>query len=339
MNQFTRREFLQYAAILGLIATAIALLEGCGFISTPTPVQVRRIGFLSAGFPPSGPSSFSDAYRQKLRQLGWTEGQNIIFEFRYAEGNNDRLPILAAELVSIPVDVIVADSTLAALPSKEATRTIPIVMYSGDALGTGIVTSLAHPGGNVTGVSGMTAGISGKRLELLKEAVPGLSRVAILWDAAGPAPALAFKETEVAARAFGVPLQSLEVRGPTPNFASAFEAATGEHANALIVISNRLTERYIKEIVELAAKHRLPAMYYNTEWTNAGGLISYGPNDLDLLLYTATFVDKILKGAKPADLPVEQPTRFDFIINLKTAKALGLTLPQSILAQATEVIQ
>ena len=302
------------------------------------PVKIPRIGILS-------PSPFSDrphlyeALRQGLRDLGYVEGQNIAFEFRSAEDRAERLPDLAAELVRLRVDVIVAVGTPGPVAARQATKTIPIVMpAAGDPVATGLVASLARPGGNVTGLSILAPELGGKRLQLLKEAVPKVSRVAILWNAANPYPALVLRETEAAARTLGVQLQSLEVRGPD-DFGRAFEAATKGRAGALITVEDPLTTSHRIPIADFAAKRRLPTMHGVREFVDAGGLMSYGTNLADLYRRAATYVDKILKGAKPADLPVEQPTKFELVLNMKTAKALALTFPPSILIRADQVIQ
>ena len=275
-----------------------------------------------------------------LRELGYVEGKNLTFERRYAEDRLDRLPELAAELVSLKVDVIMAAGTLAPLAAKRATSTIPIVMMAaGDPVGSGLVASLAHPGGNVTGMSLMAPDLGGKRLELLKELLPGISRVAILWNAANPYSALVFKETAGAAETLGVELQSLEIREPT-DIDGALEAATGQHADALITVEDPLTMDLRKKIAEFAARPRDCRQYQASECSPIQeSLMSYGADLGDIIRRSAVYVDKILKGAKPSDLPVEQPTKFELVINLKTAKSLGLTIPPLILARADEIIE
>jgi putative ABC transport system substrate-binding protein len=300
------------------------------------PQRVRRIGYLS---PSRGVPQISAQFVQDLRQLGWIEGKNVLFEFRYGENDADRLARMAAELVRLNVDVIVAAGTLGPLAAKRATETIPIVMASaGDPLGSGLVASLARPGGNVTGMSLMAPDLGGKRLEILKEMLPALSRVAVLWNAANPYPALVFRETESAARKLGIEVHSVEVRAPG-DFDGALETAVRQHASALITVEDPLTMNYRNQIAEFAAKNRLPAIYGLREYVEAGGLISYGARLADLMRRAAGYVDKIFKGAKPADLPVEQPTKFELVINLKTANALGLTVPDKLLAIADEVIE
>jgi putative ABC transport system substrate-binding protein len=298
--------------------------------------KVYKIGVLSAGSSETGGRSIvADAFRQ----LGYVEGKNLTFERRYAEDRLDRLPGLAAELVSLEVEVIMAVGTLAPLAAKQATSTIPIVMMSaGDPVGSGLVASLAHPGGNVTGMSLMAPDLGGKRLELLKELLPELSRVAILWNAANPYSALVFKETVGAARTLGVELQSLEIREP-PDIDGALEAAVGQHADALITVEDPLTSDLRKKIAEFATDHRLPTISGLKVFADSGALMSYGADLADVLRRSAVYVDKILKGAKPSDLPVEQPTKFELVINLKTAKSLGLTIPALLLARADEVME
>ena len=321
-------------------------LAGTGVVLLATPLvaeaqqaaKVPRIGYLSP-LSPSSDSIRIEAFRQGLRDLGYVEGQNIAIEYRYAEGKFDRLPDLAAELVRLKVDVIVASSTPGTLAAKNATSTIPIVMTaSADPVPTGLISSLARPGGNITGLSLLSGELCGKRLDLLKEVVPKLSRVAVLLDPANPASLLQLRETEAAAKVLGVQLQPLEVRGPNPDFEKAFQATTRGRAGALITPDDAVILFYRTRIVDFAAKNRLPAMYGFRELVDAGGLMSYTANRSHLFQRAATYVDKILKGAKPGDLPVEQPTKFELVINLKTAKALGLTIPPSVLRLADEVI-
>ena len=299
--------------------------------------KVPRIGCLVGGSR-SSQSAREDAFRQGLRELGYVEGQNIIVEYRFAEGKLDKLPELATELAISKVDVIVAQAPAAVRAAKNATSTIPIVMaHGGDPVAQGFVASLARPGGNVTGLSNFSAELSGKRLELLKEAFPKVSRVAVIWNPDAPGPVLAFKELEIAAKALKVQLQSLQVRGPN-DFEGAFQAAR-KRAGSLVVIQDVVTVTYLKRIVDLAAKNRVPAIYMEKEFTEAGGLMSYGPSQPDMFRRAATYVDKILRGTKPADLPVEQPTKFELVINLKAAKQIGLTIPPNVLARADKVIK
>ena len=297
--------------------------------------KIYTVGSLTAGAPIPGITTLGDT----LRELGWIEGKNIAFERRYAENRLDRLPALAAELVDLKVDVIVAAGTLAPLAAKRATTTIPIVMTAaGDPVGSGLVPNLARPGGNVTGLSLMVPDLGGKRLELLKELLPRMSRVAVLWNAANPYPALVFKETERAAQTLGIAVQSLEVQEPN-DFGHAFEAAERHQPDALIMVEDPLTIDFRKQIADFALTHRLPAMNGFRQFVDAGGLMAYGASLSDLLRRAAGYVDKILRGAKPSDLPVEQPTKFELIINLKTAKALGIENPPMLLARADELIE
>ena len=302
--------------------------------------KVRRIGFLG-GRTPSDMSPFLDTFRQGLRELGWVEGQNIVIDYRYAEGTFARLPDLAAELVRLKVDIIVAQPLPAAVAAKNATETIPIVMISGgaDPVGLGLIATLARPGGNVTG-SSYSAGqeLTGKQLQLLKETVPKVRRVAILSNPANPGHSPAIRDVNVSARMLGVQLQLLEARGPN-EFDGAFAAMAKERVGALLVLSDGIFSLHRTRLADLAAKSRLPAAYGNRENVEAGGLMSYGPSLRDFYRQAARYVDKILKGAKPAELPVEQPTKFELVINLKTAKALGLTIPQPLLQRADEVLQ
>jgi putative tryptophan/tyrosine transport system substrate-binding protein len=298
--------------------------------------KIRTIGILNAG---SAGVPSAVVLPDALRELGWIEGKNIVFERRYAENRVERLPELAAELVRLNVDVIVGLGTLAPLAAKRATTTIPIVMTAaGDPLGSGLVASLARPGGNVTGMSLMAPDLGGKRLELLKELLPRLARVAVLWNAANPYPALVFKETQAAGRTLGIEVQSLEVRDPR-DFDGAFEALRRQRPDALITVEDPLTFNYMKLIADFAAGQRLPTLHGFREDVAAGALMSYGANLADLFRRAAGYVDKILRGAKPADLPVQQPTKFELVINLRTAKVLGLTVPPSLLARADEVIE
>jgi putative ABC transport system substrate-binding protein len=320
----------------------ITLLGGAAAAAWPLAVQAQqaqklyRIGLLSPGF--GGVPRLLGAFTEGLRQLGWIEGQNFIFERRNAEWL-DRMPQLAEELVNLDVDVIVAGGTLPPLAAKRVTATIPIVMTgAGDPLGSGLVASLARPGGNVTGLSLMVPDLGGKRLEMLKEFAPSISRVAVIWNAASPYSARVFGETKEVAQRLGLEVQSIEMRVPA-DFDYALEAATEQRANALVAVEDPLTIAYRKTIVDFAAKNRLPAIYGLREFADVGGLIVYGANLADLHWRAAGYVDKIFKGAKPADLPVQQPTKFELMINLKTAKALGLDVPPTLLARADEVIE
>jgi putative ABC transport system substrate-binding protein len=279
-----------------------------------------------------------EAFRQGLRELGYVEGQNIAIESRWTEGKDDRLPALAADLVRSKVDVIVAETGAATRAAQQATRTIPIVMsLVNDPVGSGLVASLARPGGNVTGLTIMSPDLVGKQLELLKEVVPKVSRVALLRHPDNPASAAQLREAEAAAQALGVRLQTLEARSPQ-EIDGAFAAMTRERAGALLVIPDTLFWSQRRQIVDLAVKRRLPSIRIGEAYAEAGGLMSYGPSYRDLERRAASYVDKILKGANPADLPVAQPTKFELVINLKTAKAIGLTIPQPLLQRADQII-
>ena len=299
--------------------------------------KVYRVGFMwdSLGMFPGA----IEGFRRGLRDLGWVEGQNIVVEYRWSEGRFDRLPDQAGELVRLKVDVIVAPSSIYAEAAKRATSTIPIVFVShADPIGSGHVASLARPGGNITGLALMMTETNAKGLELLKEAVPGLSRVAVLWDPATPSHKPGLNAVEVMGRALGLRLQTVAVRSAT-EFDSAFSAIIRERAGAVLVLSTPLFIAGARRLAELAMKHKLPTMFGPKVHAEAGGLLSFGPDRVDLFRRGAIYVDKILKGAKPADLPVQQPTKFELVINLKTAKALGLNIPQSLLIRADEVIQ
>jgi putative tryptophan/tyrosine transport system substrate-binding protein len=323
-------------------ATAVVLLLLSAFLNTAAaqpPEKVPRVGYLLGGSH-SDPQRqrLLEAFRQGLRELGYMEGQNIAIESRWAEGKDDRFPALAADLVRSKVDVIVAGSGAATQAAQQATRTIPIVMSTvADPLGSGLVASLARPGGNVTGMTVMSPDVAGKQLQLLKEVVPKLSRVALLTNPDNPSSARSVREAEAAARALGVRLQSLEARNPQ-EIDGAFAAITRERAGALLILPDVIFLSQRRQMAELATKRRLPAVYGVREYAEAGGLMAYGANYVDLVRRAATFVDKILKGAKPGDLAVEQPTKFELVINLRTAKAIGLTIPPSLLQRADEII-
>jgi putative ABC transport system substrate-binding protein len=302
--------------------------------------KIARIGYLVSNLATS--PHLTEAFRQGLRDLAYVEGRNVVIEYRDAEGKLERLPALAAELVALKVDVILVGNAVTALAAKQATKTIPIVFAGvADPVGSGLVTSLARPGGSVTGLSNFGAELVGKCLELLTQAVPGVSRVAVLWQPGGLGERTEkdmLKGADVAARALGVRLQLVEARGPD-DFDRAFSDMTRARAGALSVLPSLMFFNERRRLVDLAAKNRLPAVYQVREFVDAGGLMAYGPSVADLFRRAATYVDKILKGAKPADLPVEQPTRFELVISLKTAKALGLTIPPLLLGRADEVIQ
>jgi putative ABC transport system substrate-binding protein len=308
------------------------------FIEAQQPKKVPQVGVLLA-LSHSAISDRIQAFREGLRDLGYTEGKAISVEYRYADGKFERLPDLATELVRLKVDVIVTGGPTATRPAKKATATIPIVMAQDtDPVGNGFVTSLARPGGNITGLSNYHPDLSGKQLELLKEIVPRLTRVAVLGNSKEPGNAQSLKETKLAETALKLELQYLDVRDPQ-DIETAFHAAIKERADALLVLSSPIATSHRIQFAQLAIKNRLPIMYQVSESAEAGGLVTYGVSTADLWRRSATYVHKILKGTKPADLPVEQPTKFELVINLKTAKQIGLTIPGSVLAQADKVIK
>ena len=303
--------------------------------------KVPRIGFLTTGSAADPLNALSrDAFRQGLRNLGYVEGKNINFEHRYAEGRSERLPDLAEELVRLKVDILVGTDSSAARAAKNATTTIPVIFTTGaNPVATGLVASLARPGGNVTGVTTNSPELVGKRLELLKEAVPKVSRIAFLMPADSATIRAMFDDAQGAAKALGVQFQLVEVRAPNPDFEGAFRTMIKDRIGGLVTEGPPLISSNRKKILQLTAQHRIPAIHTEQEWANAGGLMSYGANRVEPYRRVTVYVDKILKGAKPADLPVEQPTKFEFVINLKTAKALNLTIPQSVLFRADKVIK
>jgi putative tryptophan/tyrosine transport system substrate-binding protein len=303
--------------------------------------KVRRIGMLSP-YSPADSALWYAAFRQALRDLGWIEGKNIGIEYRYAEGKRDRVPDLMAELVGLKAEVIVTAITVDALIAQKAAKAIPaipvVIAAWSDPMASGMVESLARPGGNITGLSQMSYELSGKRLELLKEMVPKLSRVAVLWSPLSTTSKSIWKDLQLPARQLGVQLHSLEVRSPD-EFDKAFEDASKARAGALLILASPVIVTYLKRIADLASKSRLPSIFQWTEFADAGGLATYGPDRADLFRRAAIYVDKILKGAKPGDLPIEQPTKFEMVINMKTAKALGVKIPNSILVRADKVIE
>ena len=317
---------------------AVVILASVNLAEAQQPKKVPRIGILFVSFPSSTPARY-EGFRQGLRELGYVEGKTIVIESRYAEGKVDRLPALLDELVRLKVDVIVTTGPSATRAAKEASVTIPIVMSVDiDPVGSGFVASLARPGGNITGLSSLSSELSGKRLELLKEIVPGLARVTVLGTSTVPGNAQALRDTELAAPAFKVKLQYLDVLDGK-NIEAAFHAASKERSDGVLVLTGRVLNFHRPQVVELAVKSRLPAIYNTPEFVEAGGLVSYAANTNDLYRRAATYVDKILKGAKPADLPVEQPTKFELLINLKAAKQIGLTIPPNVLVRADKVIK
>ena len=301
--------------------------------------KVPRIGYLVQNYAETSQRPLA-AFREGLRELGWVEGKNIVIEVRFAEGSVDQLPALVSELIRVKVDIIVAGSSGATWAAKNATQSIPIVMAaSANAPGEGLVASLAHPGGNITGMTFLAGPeIAGKQLQLLKEVAPAASRVAVLTNPTNRAHVAFVREVQLAARSLGAQVQVLDARNPD-QLDSAFAAMTREHAAALLVLTDSMLVGQRQRVANLAARSRLPALYSQREFVDAGGLVSYGPSLSDMFRRAATHVDKILRGGKPSDIPVEQPTKFELVINLKTAKALGLTVPQSLLLRADEVIQ
>jgi putative ABC transport system substrate-binding protein len=323
--------------VFALVASlALGIISAAPAADAQPPTKIPRIGLLGSESPPA---QYLEAFRLGLSELGYVEGRNIVIEYRWGQGRSDQLADLAAELVRLKVDLIVAVYTPAARAAKQATVTIPIVMASsGDPVAMGLVASLARPGGNITGLSALAPELMGERLELLKEAVPKVSRVAVLLAPENPTHPIYWRALQVAAPRLRVQLQSMEVPGPS-EFEATFSKMTKERAGAVLVLLDALFLTHQRRIVELAARTRVPALYPVREFVEGGGLMAYGPNQPDLLRRAAAYVDKILKGAKPSELPIEQPTKFELIINLKTAKALGLTIPQSILVRADEVIK
>jgi putative ABC transport system substrate-binding protein len=324
-----KAKFLPYA-LLALILTTIHLAEA------QQPKKIPRIGVLFRGGPGG---SRLEAFRQGLHDLNYIEGKNIIIEYRFAKGNSERIPDLAADLIHKKVDLIITSGTAQARAIQQVTTTTPIlVVVTGDPVGTGLVASLARPGGNITGFSIMSPELSGKRLELLKEAVPKIKRVGVLWDALQPDNIHDFKTTQLAAGALGLKLQSLEVQR-AEDLKGAFLVTVKQRLHALVVIGGGIINFHQKRILAFEVENRLPAIHEALSFAEAGGLMAYGVNVPDLFRRSATYVDKILKGTKPADLPLQQPTKFEFVINLKTAKQIGLTIPQSVLFRADRVIK
>jgi putative tryptophan/tyrosine transport system substrate-binding protein len=320
------------------IALFMMLLLWLHFADAQQALKVPRIGYLAQRNTPTPttPDPAAEAFRQGLRDFGYVEGKNIRVDYRYAEGSNDRLRDLVTELTQLKVDVLVSPALPAIRAAKQATKSIAIVMVTtADPVATGLVDSLARPGGNVTGLTRLTRELSGKRLELLKEVTPKTSRIGLLLDA----DATTFKDYEIAARTLKIQLQSLEVRSPNPDFEGAFQAAAKGRVSAIVTVSNGLTVSYRNRIAELAINDRLPSMHERSEFVEAGGLMSYSSTDAESFRRAAYYVDKILKGAKPADLPVEQPKKFEFVINLKTAKQIGLTIPPNVLVRADKIIK
>ena len=321
-------------------------LAGTGVVLLTTPLaeaqpsaKMWRVGLLDFAASDAARVTWWKAFRERLRELGYVEGQNVVFEPRWGDGQVGRLPSLAIELVKVKVDIVVTAGSEAALAAKQATRSIPIVTATGaDPVELGLVVSLARPGGNITGVTSIQSELAGKRLEILKELVPRASRVAVLWDLDNHASALSLRDAESGAKSLGILIQSVGVRSPK-DFDAAFSAIRQARAGAVILVASPAFMGDRQRLAGLAVAHRLPMIVGSKEYAEAGGLMSYGTDYPDLFRRAAAFVDKILKGAKPGDLPVEQPTTFELVVNLKTAKALGLTIPQSLLRRADEVIQ
>jgi len=333
-----RKSAIQNRKWSGIIAVAFALGIWGAVAQAQQPTKIPRIGFLSATFPFNVPARL-EAFRQGLRELGYVENKNIVVEYQYGEGKLDRLPTLLNELVRLKVDVIVTAGPSPTRAAKKATVTIPIVMaWDYDPVGNGFVSSLARPGGNITGLSTLALEISGKQLEILKEIVPKLSRVAVLGTSTVPGNQDALRATESAAEALKVQLQYLEIRD-RKDIESVFQAARKGRVDAVLALASRVLVSDRTQVANLAVKSRLPVIYGESEHVEAGGLMTYGVSITDLFRRAATYVDKILKGVKPADLPVEQPTKFELVINLKAAKQIGLTIPPSVLARADRVIR
>jgi putative tryptophan/tyrosine transport system substrate-binding protein len=329
----TRRKLARLLSVVALVLLVAPLAAGA-----QPAARVYRIGMLETRSAVLNAANI-DAFRQGMRELGYTQGQNLEVVYRSSDGRDERFPELASELIRLKVDLILTRGTPATLAAKTATRTIPVVMASvGDPVGTGLVASLGRPGGNVTGLSNFNIEIYAKRVELLRELVPRLTRIAGLFNMGNPVLPLQWKEVQRAARSVGIQAQLLDVRR-RDDLPRAFEAAATERADALIVALDGLTQANLRLIAELAAKHRLPSLYGVREYADYGGLITYGASDLHLYHRAATYVDKILKGAKPAELAIEQPIKFELVINLKTAKALGLTISPSLLLRADQVIE
>jgi ABC-type uncharacterized transport system substrate-binding protein len=324
----------------GSVIVTLILASFCFVEAQQTANTTPRIGFIFTSGGPGDPLPWFDAFQQGLRDLGYTDGKNILIERRYAEGRLDRMSLFVHEFLQQKVDVILGTSNVVIKAAKEATKTTPIVMISSvDPVTAGYVNSFAHPGGNITGLAWLLRDISAKRVELLKELLPKLSRVGILWDADGPGPAIAVKEYEAAARAFKIEFRSLAIRGPNPDFAGAFQTAKTARLDALIVVANPLIAQQAKEVFDLMAKYRFPSMTEARHYVIAGGLMSYGANVSDLYRRAAGYVVEILKGAKPGDLPVKLAEKFEIFINLKTAEKIGVVMPQHLLVQADKVIK
>ena len=316
------------------------ILFAASSLKAQQPAKIPRIGYISGTGNTADQGPYVEALRDGLRKLGYIEGKSFTIEYRGAEGKMEPIPRLVNELVKLNVDVLVLPLVAAIRAAKQATKTIPLVMVTQvDPVAAGLVNSLAHPGGNITGITTLQRDLSGKRLELLKEAAPKILRVGVLLDPNEPVATLGLKDYQAAARALKLQVQALEVRGSNPDIERTFQTAAKGRSQAIITITNNPLFRNAKPVAELAIKHRLPSMYEGSTWVEAGGLMSYSANDIEAFRRAATYVDKILKGTKPADLPVEQPTKFELVINLKTAEQIGLAIPQSLLFRADRVIK
>lgn len=334
LTQHTAGTMIRHAVLAA--AVALGLLAAPPATDAQQPGKPYRIGYLETGAVRPRPW---EAFRERLRDLGYVEGQTVLFETRWAEGQLDRLPKLAAELVHLKVDVVVTAGSPAARAAKNATTRIPIVMATGgDPVGLGLVATLARPGGNVTGLTTLSRELSGKRLEMLREAVPRVARMGMLWHRTSAIDALTMRETEEAAQTMGIPLKTHGVDGPD-DFDRALGAIVADRGGAVLVATSPMFFGHRRQLADLALKHRLPTIFAFREYAEAGGLMAYGPSYTELFQRAAEYVDKVLKGARPADLPVEQPSKFELTINLKTVKALGLTIPPAVLARAAEIIQ
>ena len=337
---FIRQSKIQNQKLAGILAVVLTIALSGLVAEAQQPTKIPRIGYVSGTGSASDQGPYVEALRQGLRDLGYIEGKNFVIEYRGAKGSLDRVATLINELVQLKVEVLVAPTPGAIRAAKQATKTIPIIMISGrDPVADGIVDSLAHPGGNITGLSRLAQELSGKRMELLKEAIPRLSRVGILLVAESESSGAILKEYETSARAHKIQLQVLEVRSQKHDLEHAFQTAAKGRVGALITITSASLFLQQKRIADLAITNRLPSMFQGSAWVDSGGLMSYSTDDREAFRRAATYVDKILKGAKPADLPVEQPTKFEFVINLKTAKQIGLPIPPNVLARADKVIR
>jgi len=335
-----RSKFMIGKLLVWLLATALLTSVSVNAQQSKIP----RIGYVASGTDPKNPGPNIEAFRQGLRDLGYVEGKNIVVEYRYRafDAKQDAMPGIVAELIQLKVDILVSSISTVISAARQASKTLPIVMIiSGDPVASGFIDSLAHPGGNITGVTRLARELSGKRLESLKEAVPGISRVGILWHVNAPPPGLAtaLEEYQAAGRALKIPIQSLEIRHPNPDFEGVFQAASRKQVNGFIAVTNSLITTNQKSIVAAATKHRMASMFEDNDKVASGGLMAYSADNAESYRRAAVFVDKILKGTKPADLPVEQPTKFEFVVNLKTAKQIGVTIPPEVLARANRIIR